>query len=191
MLHVGRRRRAGSGVPPARARRARGRSGSTPPTWCSTAPAPTAPRTGSATANIPAVGELAARPHIAGGLEDMLGERKDHYAGQSIALVGDGYSAATTICALAALAEEHPATWVFWLTRGARGQPLPRIAERPVQGARPARGEGELARHALRRQPRVPPADGDRRGDLATGRTRGSASPGGATASRCRGKSSA
>ena len=31
--------------------------------------------------NIAAVGELAARPHIASGLEDVLGEKKSHYAG--------------------------------------------------------------------------------------------------------------
>lgn len=83
--------------------------------------------------NIPAVGELAARPHIASGPEDVLGERKGHYAGRSIALVGDSYSAATTICSLAVLAEEHPATWVFWLSRGPRGQPLPRIANDPFK----------------------------------------------------------
>lgn len=83
--------------------------------------------------NIPAVGELAARPHIAHGLEDILGERRDHYAGRSIVLVGDGYSAATTICSLATLAEDHPDTWVFWLTRGPRGQPLPRIANDPFK----------------------------------------------------------
>lgn len=84
-------------------------------------------------ANIPAVGELAARQHVALGLEDVLGERKGHYAGRSIALIGDGYSAATTILALAALAEEHPATWVFWITRGARGQPLPRVPNDPFK----------------------------------------------------------
>jgi thioredoxin reductase len=83
--------------------------------------------------NIAAVGELGARPQIASGLEDILGERKNHYAGKSIALIGDGYSAATTICSLAALAEEHPATWVFWLTRGPRGQPLPRLPNDPFK----------------------------------------------------------
>ncbi len=83
--------------------------------------------------NIPAVGEQAARPHIAFGLEDVAGERKGYYAGRSILLVGDGYSAATTICRLAELAEEHPATWVFWVTRGGRGQPLPRIANDPFR----------------------------------------------------------
>jgi hypothetical protein len=82
---------------------------------------------------IPAVGEMAARQHIAYALEDVPGERKDHYAGRSIVLVGDGYSAATTIYGLAALAEDHPETWVFWLTRGPRGQPLPRIANDPLK----------------------------------------------------------
>ena len=83
--------------------------------------------------NLPAVGELAARPHIAHGLDDVLGARKDLYAGRGIALIGDGYTAATTVCQLAALAEEHPATWVFWLTRGARGAPLTRIPNDPLK----------------------------------------------------------
>ena len=76
---------------------------------------------------MPAVGEIAARQYITSKLEDILGERKGYYAGRSIALIGGGYSAAETMCSLAALAEEHPATWVFWLTRGQRGQPLPRF----------------------------------------------------------------
>ena len=83
--------------------------------------------------NVVAVGELAARQHISHGIEDILGERKDHYAGKSIVLIGDGYSAATTICNLATLAEEHPATWVIWLTRGPRGQPLPRVTNDPLK----------------------------------------------------------
>jgi len=84
--------------------------------------------------NIPAIGELPARPHIAGGLEDVLGSRRDHYAGRSIVLVGDGYSAAHTMRQLATLAEEHSATWVFWLTRGPRGpQPLPRVPNDPFK----------------------------------------------------------
>jgi hypothetical protein len=37
------------------------------------------------------------------------------------------------VCQLAALAEEHPSTWVFWLTRGPRGAPLPRIANDPFK----------------------------------------------------------
>ena len=83
--------------------------------------------------NIPAVGELAAKPHIAWGIEDILGERRAHYGGKSIVLVGDGYSAATTICALAELAEAVNDTWVFWLTRGPRGAPLPRLPNDPLK----------------------------------------------------------
>lgn len=83
--------------------------------------------------HIPAVGELAARPHVAFGLDDILGEKKDHYAGRSIVLVGDGYSAATIICQLAALAEAHASTWVFWLTHGPRGAPLPRVPNDPLK----------------------------------------------------------
>ena len=84
-------------------------------------------------ANIPAVGELVARGQMATSIEDIAGQHNAHYAGRSIALIGDGYSAATSICALATLAEAHPATWVFWITRGARGQPLPRIANDPFK----------------------------------------------------------
>jgi thioredoxin reductase len=83
--------------------------------------------------NIPAVGESAARTQIAAGLEDVLGDRKGYYAGRSVALIGDGYSAAITMCSLATLAEEHPATWVFWITRGPRGQPLPRFPNDPFR----------------------------------------------------------
>jgi hypothetical protein len=83
--------------------------------------------------NIPAVGEIGARPQIATRLEDILGERKGYYAGRSIALIGAGYSAAETMCNLAILAEDHPSTWVFWLTRGQRGQPLPRFPTDPFR----------------------------------------------------------
>ena len=108
-------------------------------------------------ANIPAIGELPARQHIASGLEDVLGAKRDHYAGRSIVLVGAGYSAAHTMRQLATLAEEHPATWVFWLTRGPRGQqPLPRIPGDPLKerdrlaaraNSLATRGDGNLEFH--------------------------------------------
>ena len=44
---------------------------------------------------IPAIGERAAEPHIAYGLDDVLGERRNAYAGKNIMVVGGGYSAAT------------------------------------------------------------------------------------------------
>lgn len=83
-------------------------------------------------AGIPAAGEIVARPHLSYWIDDIAGARKAHYAGKSIVLIGGGYSAATTISALATLAEEHQSTWVFWLTHAERGAaPLPRVPNDP------------------------------------------------------------
>jgi thioredoxin reductase len=83
-------------------------------------------------AGIPAAGEIAARPQMSYWIDDIPGAKQAHYAGKSIVLIGGGYSAATTIAALATLAEEHQSTWVFWLTHAERGvAPLPRIANDP------------------------------------------------------------
>jgi thioredoxin reductase len=106
---------------------------------------------------IPALGELAAETQICYGLDDVLGGRKGHYAGKSILLVGCGYSAATTASLLATLAEQHPETWVVWLARGQRRQPLPRIPndslkERDRLAARvnslATRGDGNVEFHS-------------------------------------------
>jgi thioredoxin reductase len=82
---------------------------------------------------IPARGELAAQNAIAYGLEDVLGERQGHYADRNVLVIGGGYSAATTVCNLAALAEKHPGTWVIWLARGSSTQPIRRIANDPLR----------------------------------------------------------
>src|SRR4029077_7269949 len=82
---------------------------------------------------IPAVGEMAARPRIDHGLEDILGDRRTEYAGKRILLVGSGYSAATTACNLAQLGEEHLETWAIWLGRGSGSQPIKRIANDPLR----------------------------------------------------------
>ena len=66
---------------------------------------------------IPALGELAAQSHIEYGLADVLGAARDEYAGRNILLVGDGYSAATNLVALAELAAQAPDTWITWVTR--------------------------------------------------------------------------
>jgi thioredoxin reductase len=82
---------------------------------------------------IPAIGEAAAEQHIAYGLEDVLGERRNHYAGKNVLLIGGGYSAATAVCALADLAEKHPDTWVTWLARGTSTQPIRRFPSDPLK----------------------------------------------------------
>src|SRR5262249_55400671 len=81
----------------------------------------------------PAVGETGARAHVAYGLEDILGERRGHYADKTVLVVGAGSSAATTVCLLARLAEAHPSTWAVWLARGAASQPLRRYVNDPLR----------------------------------------------------------
>jgi thioredoxin reductase len=82
---------------------------------------------------IPARGELAAQNGIAYGLEDVLGERQEHYADRNVLVIGGGYSAATAVCNLAALAEKNPGTWVIWLARATSTQPIKRIANDPLR----------------------------------------------------------
>jgi thioredoxin reductase len=106
---------------------------------------------------IAAIGETAARALIAWGLEDVLGERRSVYADKTTLVVGSGYSAATSVCNLAKLAEKHPATWVIWLARGGGTQPIKRfvndaLKERDQLAVRAnmlaTRGDGNVEFHA-------------------------------------------
>jgi hypothetical protein len=106
---------------------------------------------------IPAAGESGAAAQIAYGLDDLLGERKAHYAGNTVLVVGAGYSAATSVCNLAVLAAENPSTWVVWLARGAGTLPIKRVANDPLKerdrlavraNTLAARGEGNVEFHA-------------------------------------------
>jgi len=105
---------------------------------------------------IPAVGERAAEQQISYALEDILGAKRGHYAGKSVLLVGAGYSAATTAVQLAAVSETAPETWVIWLARAAKTQPLPRISNDPLKerdrlaakaNNLAARGDGNIEFH--------------------------------------------
>src|SRR5262249_11824693 len=82
---------------------------------------------------IPAVGELQARANIACGLEDILGDKAGHYADRTTLVVGAGFSAATTVVLLAALAKKHPSTWIVWLARSAGSQPIKRVMTDPLR----------------------------------------------------------
>ena len=82
---------------------------------------------------VPAAGEIAARPQVPYWLEDIRGVKKANYAGKSVVLIGSGYSAATTMCGLAELAEENQSTWVVWLAHGPRTQPLLRVPNDPLK----------------------------------------------------------
>lgn len=105
----------------------------------------------------PAPGELAIRSQIATGLEDVLNGHKAKYAGKTVLLVGAGFSAATHVDHLAQLAQTSPETWVVWLARGSRSQPMQRhpndpLKERDRLAARAnslaTRGEGNIEFHA-------------------------------------------
>jgi len=106
---------------------------------------------------IPAVGETAARPQVAGGLEDILGKDRPKYAGKTVLVVGAGYTAATHVCRLGELAAGHPEQWTIWLARGPRSTPLPRHANDPLKerdrlaakaNMLACRGEGNVEFHA-------------------------------------------
>jgi thioredoxin reductase len=105
---------------------------------------------------IPAVGEMAAEPHIAYGLEDVLGSRRSVYAGKNILVVGGSYSASTTVCDLVRLGEQHLETWVIWLARRPSTQPIRRISGDPLKerdrlavraNALATRGDGNVEFH--------------------------------------------
>jgi hypothetical protein len=82
---------------------------------------------------IPALGELAGEPHINYTLDDILGDRQAHFAGKTVLVVGDGYSAATTVCNLAELSKKSPDTWVYWAVRDAGSQPIRRLGQDPLR----------------------------------------------------------
>jgi hypothetical protein len=66
---------------------------------------------------IAAVGERSASERIAYELPDILGDDREHYLSRRVLVVGGGYSAATSVVALAALADDVPGTSVVWVTR--------------------------------------------------------------------------
>jgi hypothetical protein len=82
---------------------------------------------------IPALGELALQGQICYTLDDVLGERRGHYAGKTILVVGGGYSAATTVCHLAEVAQGNADTWVIWVARGSSSQPIHRFTGDPLK----------------------------------------------------------
>lgn len=104
---------------------------------------------------IPAPGERAAAEHIEYGLPDILGEARGHYAGRRVLVIGAGYSAATSMTALAELAGAAPGTAIHWITREPAGAaspgPVPLIHDdRLPERDRVARAANALAggRHA-------------------------------------------
>ena len=82
---------------------------------------------------IPAPGEIQAESQIAYGLDDILGDKKNHYANKTTLVVGTGYSAATTVAALADLSKDNPSTWGIWIARNPVSTPIRRIPNDPLK----------------------------------------------------------
>ena len=66
---------------------------------------------------LPAIGETTCDERIEYGLPDVLGDDRERYAGRHTLVVGGGYSAATTVVALARLAADVAETRITWVTR--------------------------------------------------------------------------
>ncbi|GAA2621409.1 FAD-dependent oxidoreductase [Actinomadura fulvescens] len=67
---------------------------------------------------LPAYGEAEFADHITHALPDVLGPDRKRFAGKHSLVVGAGHSAATTLLALAELANDDPGTQITWAIRG-------------------------------------------------------------------------
>jgi hypothetical protein len=69
------------------------------------------------TGGIPARGETYLAPQMSYHPDDVLGLRRERYAGKVTLVIGGGSSAVTTVVGLDQLARETPGTRVAWVTR--------------------------------------------------------------------------
>ncbi len=67
---------------------------------------------------MPAIGEREQAQRIAYGMPDVLGNARQRYAGNTVAVLGVGHSAIGTLIDLARLQETAPETRIIWLIRG-------------------------------------------------------------------------
>lgn len=68
---------------------------------------------------VPAAGEHAAAARISYGIPDVLGTKRDRFAGRRIMVIGSGHSAMDSILGLSRLKAEAPGTEVLWAMRSA------------------------------------------------------------------------
>ncbi len=81
---------------------------------------------------IPARSELYLAPQLAYHLDDVLGLRRERYAGRRVMVIGGGASAATTVTHLMQLAIDVPGTRVVWVTRGPTEALYPEVRDDPL-----------------------------------------------------------
>ncbi|HUG25102.1 FAD-dependent oxidoreductase [Piscinibacter sp.] len=96
---------------------------------------------------LPAIGEMENAARIRYGMPDIVGAERARYAGRTVLVVGAGHSAAGNLIALAALAEQDPATRLVWALRG---DAMPRRFGGGAADGLPARGAlGERLRRLV------------------------------------------
>jgi thioredoxin reductase len=81
---------------------------------------------------IPARGEIYLAPQMSYHVDDVLGLRRERYAGKRTLVIGGGTSAATSVLALAELAKQAAGTSAVWATRERLEELLPEIADDPL-----------------------------------------------------------
>jgi hypothetical protein len=91
------------------------------------------------TGGIPARSESYLRPQLACHVEDVLGQDREKYAGRRTLVIGEGTFAATTVAALARLADEVAGTTVAWVTRASASGVFPNAEHDPLPGRRELR----------------------------------------------------
>lgn len=104
---------------------------------------------------IPARQELYLAPQMSYHLDDVLGLRRERYAGKTTLVIGGGMSAATVVGDLAALAADAPGTAAIWITRRPASAMFPPIPDDPLELRRALmeraraliRGEHPAVRH--------------------------------------------
>jgi hypothetical protein len=85
---------------------------------------------------IPARQELYLAPQMEYLIPDVLGLRRETYAGKRTLVIGAGASAATTVSDLVKLAAEAPGTSVAWVTREPAGAPFAEAPDDPLPARR-------------------------------------------------------
>ncbi len=101
------------------------------------------------TGGIPARGELYLAPQMSYHPDDVLGLGRARHAGKRTLVIGGGTSAATSVAALATLADQEPGTLAVWATREPLAALLPERTDDPLPARRALAARArELARGA-------------------------------------------
>ena len=81
---------------------------------------------------IPCPGESQLLSSDVYSIPNVAGAQRDRFAGKTIAVIGSGYSAATTVVALASMQGTESANRICWITRADSPQPIMEVPADPL-----------------------------------------------------------